>query len=156
MLAAHSIRNMYLNFCRRRTLQNKQSGGNHPAGLLYKRNRLSGSVGQHSLISAAAVLINNSLAGLVIDFVALAAGLGNIRRRCFVTVAQENHRLIVRVGSFIVFVGGYADDLTRRKLMRFFEPLHYAAAAEDVISSIRWMIVHSLHISWREIEDPRF
>src|SRR5688572_18509959 len=152
MLAAHPIRNMYLNFaCRRRSLQNKKSGGNHPAGLLYKRNRLIGSVGQHSLISAAAVLINYSLAGLVIDFVALAAGLGNILRRCFVTVAQENHRLIVRVGSLIVFVGGYADDLTRRKLMRFFEPLHHAAAAEDVISSIRWMIVHPLYISWREI-----
>ena len=87
-LQLNSIRNMYLNFaCRHRSLQNKKSGGDHPVGLLYKRNRLSGSVGQYSLISAAAVLINNSLAGLVIDFVALAAGLGNILRRCFVTVA---------------------------------------------------------------------
>jgi hypothetical protein len=46
-----------------------------------------GSVGQHSLISAAAVLINDSLAGLVIDFVALAAGLGYIFRRGFVTIS---------------------------------------------------------------------
>jgi hypothetical protein len=67
----------------------KKSGGDHyPLRTFVQTSRSSGLVGQHSLISAAAVLINDSLAGLVIDFIALAAGFGNVFRCCFVTVAQ--------------------------------------------------------------------
>lgn len=44
-------------------------------------------VRQHSHILAAAMLVNDPLAGLFIDLVALATGFRDIFRRCFMAVA---------------------------------------------------------------------
>ena len=54
-------------------------------------------VREHSLILAAAVLVNDPLAGLFIDLIALAAGFRQVFRRRLVAVSQQNHWLIIRI-----------------------------------------------------------
>jgi hypothetical protein len=76
---------------------NKKARRGHPARLCKTLLRNLVLVGQHSFISAAAVLINDPLTGLVVDLVALPAGLSDVFRRCFVTVTEENHRFVVRI-----------------------------------------------------------
>jgi len=66
---------------------------------------------QHSLVLTPTVLIDDSLAGLFIDFVSLTAGLSYIFGCGFVTISQKDHRLVVGIRSFIVLVGRNADNL---------------------------------------------
>ena len=66
---------------------------------------------QYSLVLSPTMLVNDPLAGLFIDFVPLTAGLGHIFRGRLVAVAQENHRLIVRIRSFVILVGRNAYNL---------------------------------------------
>jgi hypothetical protein len=97
---SRSISHVYMNgkfppACAANTI--KKPGGVHPARLCKTLLRNLVLVGQHSFISAAAVLINDPLTGLVVDLVALPAGLSDVFSRCFVTVTEENHRFVVRI-----------------------------------------------------------
>src|SRR5262249_62127717 len=73
------------------------------AGLLYDSWPLI-LVRQYSLVLASTVLIDNSFAGLFIDFVSLTASLGQVFRRRLVAGAYQNHRLGVGVPSFLILV----------------------------------------------------
>jgi hypothetical protein len=83
-----------------------------PTGLFTKRLcDAAVLVGEHSLILTAAVLIDDALAGFLIDLVALPSGLRDIFRCRLVAVAEKNHRLIVRVRSLVVLMRWDADNL---------------------------------------------
>src|SRR5262245_8414684 len=100
------------------------------------------------------MLIDDPLTGLLIYFVSLTAGFGQIFRRGFVAVAEQNHRLVKWIGTFVKFVGRDADNLALFKLMGFVAPLHDAFAGEHIISSVRRMIMHYLYFPRRKEENP--
>src|SRR5262245_47445710 len=100
------------------------------------------------------MLENDSFPGLLVDFISLAAGFGEIFGRRFMAIAQQNHRLVIRIGTFIKFMGRDADNLPLSKLVGFVAPLHDAFASQHVVGPVRGMIVHSLHVSGWEEENP--
>src|ERR1043165_6472264 len=94
-----------------------------PSSILYLRfsgressDESLNSVREHSHIAAAAVLKDDPFAGLFVDRVALSPGFGQVFHRGFVAVAEKNHRLVVRIGAFVVFVRRDADDLSLTQL----------------------------------------
>src|SRR5215510_15701611 len=102
----------------------KSPASGNSTGLCHSTSRFSVPVRQYPHVLAATMLIDDPLTGLLIYFVSLTAGFGQIFRRGFVAVAEQNHRLVKWIGTFVKFVGRDADNLALFKLMGFVAPLH--------------------------------